>query len=93
MPNDKTLMCAPADSPTTVAGSSFDRSCSECGQKVMISPSGQRVLSENPDMLVVCMACVMPKIQEHDAISLTSDPVSVAHELAQTKPNMYRNRN
>jgi hypothetical protein len=32
--------------------------CSQCGFEVGIYPSGQKVLKENPDAVIICQICI-----------------------------------
>lgn len=51
------LVCAAANSPLTVRGSSFNRRCSACQVQVMIAPSGERRLRAEPEIIIVCLGC------------------------------------
>jgi hypothetical protein len=53
------LVCAPADSPWTVAGATFDRVCSECSGHVMIWPTSAEIFREFPDVKIVCATCFL----------------------------------
>ncbi len=41
----------------TIPGSTFDRECSECRRRVMLSPQGQKVLDAQPSIELICLPC------------------------------------
>ena len=45
------LVCALADAALMVAGSTFDRACSQCKARVMVPPSGRAALARDPTMV------------------------------------------
>lgn len=49
--------------PKSVAEGSIEKNCSLCGTPVFLSQSGQKMLAEVPDLMLVCMPC-MPKLQQ-----------------------------
>jgi hypothetical protein len=55
-----TLLCAPANAPFKVRGSSFDRVCSRCRKPVMLAPTGQKLLKKHPRAKIVCTQCLKP---------------------------------
>ena len=65
--------------------------CAECGQGVGIYPTGQRALSHNPGMTIMCSVCAL---KEYDGRDL-AEPVEVrpagrwdeiAQEFRDSKP-------
>ncbi len=55
------LMCALADAPLKVPGSAFKLTCSQCGRRVMVAPSGQKFLKAHPLARIECIECVAKK--------------------------------
>jgi hypothetical protein len=87
------LICAPADSPLTVPGSTFDHSCSRCRRKLMMAPSGQAFLKEHPEAEMLCHPCYV-KIQEPDDEHHLAGPAEqIADELLASVPNPRLRRN
>jgi hypothetical protein len=88
------LVCQLADHPLTVAGSTFDRECCECHRHVMIAPSGQARLAAEPHRLVICIVCILPKLEQEPAD--TEVEISLGDletELKRVIWNMRRHRN
>lgn len=90
MDNDELyIACAPADAPRVIPGSVFTHKCYRCDQSVVMAPSGQKMLAENPEAKVICAFCVY------------DGPAGVAFVLEEAKaelargsvPNMRRYRN
>ncbi len=91
-------MCAHADSEMTVAGSVFDKSCSVCGRRVMVAPTGQRFLAEqatsDDPVQIVCGICYMNDISDPDVETMLCRPIEEHVEEAKTfEPNRRRDRN
>jgi DNA-directed RNA polymerase subunit RPC12/RpoP len=89
-PEPVTLICAPADALWTVPGSTFDRTCARCGRKVMIAPSGQRILREYPDAVIRCETCI-PRDATFELAAGT--PKEALREARTMQPNLRRLRN
>ena len=90
------LVCAMADQPLAIRGAIFTRLCSQCGSRVMIAPSGQRLLSLHPDLPLLCLNCYVASADLTDAenrLALADDPKIIRHELNQAIPNPWRKRN
>jgi hypothetical protein len=85
------LVCAPADAPWTLPGSTFDRVCSLCGRKVMITPEGLKLLAARGGRMdVICGACFEPRAGE--VVSITP-PEEIREMIARRVPNFRRYRN
>lgn len=55
------LICQRAlEMRVVVPGTSFDRKCAKCGHHVGIALSGQRVLAERADTIIICNRCFHP---------------------------------
>jgi hypothetical protein len=102
MNDDKLLLfCQPADSLWTVRGSTFSRCCSDCGQRVMISPAGGKMIAANAAVTVVCISCGLARAEGQDCKTafvaadgkMTDDPKQVTPQLKEVIPNMRRYRN
>ena len=90
----KVLLCALADSPKTIAGSSFDQTCSICHRRVMISPSGQRRLKTTEGIIIVCTECA--KTTPHNPVGFqiaASGEEELQREFEKVIPNPWRERN
>lgn len=91
------IICALADCPFTVPGSSFEHSCKQCGTRVMMAPSGQAYTKRKGlKFKILCYHCGMKYMAKHgDEIEpqLANDPEEIRRELANAKPNPWRNRN
>jgi len=48
-----------------LGSAAFD--CSSCGEKVILSPSGQAMLKEHPDASILCVQCALKQWQEEGA--------------------------
>jgi hypothetical protein len=98
--DEHVIVCERADAAMTVAGSKFDRRCVECGELVMIAPSGQALLRSRPNSKVLCLPCFLPlahtakEARFIDADGTLTDDVRVAaQQLRGVIPNMRRRRN
>jgi hypothetical protein len=84
-------------------GSSFDHKCSKCAARVMIAPSGQRVLKQraaeqlvksSPELSILCIACfLLERATNDDEILLAAGVDEIAAELNASVPNCWRERN
>ena len=83
------LVCMPATAQQTIPGSSFDRYCSRCRRRVMISPHGQERLKAKPTMVILCVDCIPPDAEFH----LCASPKETAQALRTSIPNLWRVRN
>ena len=92
---DIVLICIAADAPLTVAGSSFNRVCSECSTRVMVAPSGRRMLAAHPAATILCTDCFAKRhgIQPDDVAELAAQPEELSAEMKAAIPNPYRSRN
>lgn len=92
MKQPDTIVCALADHPTMVAGSSFEHSCGTCGRRVMIAPSGQRALKQWP-MRIICVRCAVAQVKASGEPVTAQLPEDFFDELDAEVPNTRRNRN
>ena len=89
------LICARADSPLIVRGSTLDKTCGLCGARVMMAPSGQAVLKEKPDIMIICASCFGTadfgdrKIEIQPACGMDQ----LKAEVSSAMPNTWRRRN
>lgn len=87
------LICARATESLTIRDSNFDRKCFHCGERVMIAPSGQRVLAEvQPTPTIICLQCSF-QIKEPRLDTWAASPEEMAAERRNAIPNLYRRRN
>ena len=97
LPEDAVLLlCARADSPRTIPGSRFDLHCWICRKRVMIAPSGQKVLKRYGErcVRVTCAICAAEHfeaeiIRGHNI----NDWDEQIRELRTAGPNTWRERN
>ena len=81
-----------ADAPTVVHGSVFNKTCSECGERVMVAPSGQELLKCHPKAKILCTACFRPT--PGDIVqSAAKTMAEIRAEVRAAHPNPWRNRN
>jgi hypothetical protein len=92
MSDDIYVLCAPADSKYYVPGSDFTHTCSKCGRRLMLAPTGQAFLKKNPHAKLVC-PCSADVILHAKSLGLTVPRDQMLDELMTTKPNPHRNRN
>lgn len=50
------------------------RKCASCGYVVAVYPSGQRVLKEHPDTVLICSVCKTPGKDTHLAPGAEIEP-------------------
>lgn len=88
------LITVRADAPLAGAGATFDRFCSRCKNRVMISPTGQRALREKPDLAIICMNCYLGAEKEFPVVMRYPGTMEeLKHDLATAQPNPWRTRN
>lgn len=89
------LVCARATKEVTISGSSFNRTCGVCGERVMIAPSGQRLLRDRPGTPVVCEDCVRAAggLKPEDEVVLPDERHVIRRELDQIEINNWSKRN
>jgi hypothetical protein len=87
------LVAMNADCPRMVPGSIFNRQCSTCGGKVMIAPSGQKYLRQNPHAEIMCYRCYRRSDEDFQFSGLAAEPETIVHEMNSSVPNMRRYRN
>lgn len=91
---DEFLVCALADAEYSVSGSSFDKHCTKCNKRVMVSPSGQNMLKSHPSLHIVCNTCARPVLDEPTtAVGLAGTPEEFIRDLKNQRPNLWRGRN
>jgi hypothetical protein len=77
-----------------VPGSVFDRVCAACGRQVMIAPSGQKILREQPCAVIRCGPCFEKKEDPEMTIEFASGTFEeMDRERKSARPNLRRNRN
>ena len=87
------LVCAYADSPMVIPGSTFDRVCCECSRRLMVSPAGRRELARVPTLKTVCWYCAkIPPVMALDHAEFVAQE-AMLREAATAVPNMRRYRN
>jgi hypothetical protein len=85
------LICAPADAELTVPGATFNRVCSKCSRRVMLSPTSERVFKEFRKVMLVCSSCFFKgPIEGPILIRQTEEQVA---EMRTCIPNLWRRRN
>jgi hypothetical protein len=92
MNESRIFICAPATGDLMVTGTSFDRVCSKCNQRVMVSPSGQARLKAEPAAVIICLKCFKPPAR-YDAELSAGTREGLAAELATIQPNTWKDRN
>lgn len=92
MSEENYLVCAPADSPSTIPGSIFTHVCAKCKRRVMLAPSGQAHLKIHPDTVTICFHCI-PRKANHQGFTTAAPAETLAAEILSATPNLYRNRN
>lgn len=92
MTEPQIIVCAPADGPFVVAGSTFDHVCCTCSERVMMAPSGQEIIRQNPETTILCIGC-FSKLQFDGQIQPATDFAQILREMASARPNPWRGRN
>jgi hypothetical protein len=95
MSKPATLVCARADARFTIAGSSFDRCCSRCNQRVMLSPSGKVYLERYTEAQLICTDCIIAEAgtKPVKTLGLAAPDDVAADELTRIVPNTWGLRN
>lgn len=92
-PEPVLLICALADAAVVVPGSSFEHVCAECGRRVMVAPSGQKVLKQFSSMPTIsCMDCA-PVDWLRQPLEFIGTVEEIASEVHNARPNKWRERN
>ena len=78
------------DIENVVSGSNSSRKCSRCGSRVFTAPSSERLLQQNPNLLIVCHPCVAG--EDHEIVNPEPLPEQI-EELQTLRPNTQRGRN
>lgn len=91
-PDDLLLVCMRATAPFTVPGSDSSRSCSECGARVMIAPSGQSMLKAHPRARLICVRCFRSNLRPEDVVGVP-DLDATLEEMQRAVPNLWKERN
>ena len=90
------VVCALADVEMTVPGAVFDRVCSKCARRVMIAPSGQRMLEAHPGAAIssiICMVCFVDLASAGKVWDIIEPTDEQMEELKGAIPNVRRERN
>ena len=69
-----------SDGASPVPGNVTTHTCSECGERVNVSPASQAALAADPEIEIVCMYCFVPQPGDTACVS----PASLA-EFARWK--------
>jgi hypothetical protein len=93
MSEQVTLVCALADAPLVVRGSTFSHRCSKCARAVMVAPSGQRLLRNRPGTKVVCDKCMLATMAADQKLAIAGSVEEVLDEARNAEPNHRRQRN
>lgn len=88
------LVCALATSEWVQPGSTFDRHCADCGERLMLSREGQAFLADSPGIETVCEDCAAVRM-DSDENPIIALPTIEEIERAQREaiPNFWRKRN
>lgn len=89
MPDDlrDVLVCARADAPAIVEGTTFDHVCAGCGCALLTAPSSQRMLREHPGLETICSTCFMIKCGPGCIVRGAVSGRELSAEIATKKPN------
>ncbi len=87
------LVCEYADAPLAVAGTVFSHTCIRCGARLMVAPTGQRILREHPKFATLCKVCYARDTTVPDHGYLAGTPEEIAQECISARPNPRRTRN
>jgi hypothetical protein len=89
------IVCMDANAPFAVRGCDFSHCCVTCGRRVMIAPSGQRVLVQWPEISILCVECFrsIPGIEETVKSITFTEPGELATEMQGFGPNLFGRRN
>lgn len=86
------LVCAPADAPRVVRGTVFCHKCMRCGLRLMMAPSGQKMLQREPEIEIICCYCYALDQTPH-ACELAAPFEEILRERRTSMPNFWRKRN
>lgn len=91
----RVLICVRATQPWMTEGTVFDKLCSQCGMRVMVSRSGQYTLETVEGVEIVCDTCILPMIAEHDDVTFTpaGRPGQVREDFKNVRVNTWKERN
>jgi hypothetical protein len=84
------LVCALADAPLTVSGSSFKHHCSKCHRRVMVAPSGMQLLRERRELAILCLTCFR-RLKNPQLGDLNAE--QIAEAMQPSVPNSWKERN
>lgn len=86
------LVCAPADAPRIVPGTVFRHKCARCGLRLMMAPSGQKMLKRKPNIEIICCYCYQLDRAPHTC-ELAAPFEEIQRERQSSMPNFWRRRN
>ena len=86
MSDEKVMVCARADEPMMAASSSFSK-CGACGFSVMIAPTGQRFIQQNPETQLLCLSCYAANPITADEYALSAPVDDIVAEIRAAVPN------
>lgn len=95
------IICATADAKYMALGSTFDRRCARCAERVMLAPSGRKVAINTPGAEIICSACFALDLRDRKArktaapikIQIAAELEVILGEIRDAVPNPYRVRN
>jgi hypothetical protein len=92
---DKVLVCMRADAEYTTRGSKFDSRCARCNARVMVAPTGQRLLRKNKSVKIICEGCLEAFVAgDPYKVALPAPAEEFLQEFHEGQiPNPNRNRN
>jgi transposase len=85
-----------ADSEFCTVGTKHDYFCANCGARVMLAATTQRLLKGHAGAQIVCTACmasILPHLPEGTQGELAASPEEIAREISGAIRNPYRTRN
>lgn len=88
------LVCMRANAPIVVPGSIFDRRCGKCGERVIIAPSGQRLLARKA-LKIHCWPCYRQAAEkgEVETVGFAANADEIRRETRSGVPNFWSTRN
>jgi len=96
MTDDRILVCMLAKQALFVtAGWKPEHKCGDCGEYVVVAPSGVAMLKQYPTTRILCLACLhmeYPTI-EPVGVELAGPVEQIVEEVRTAVPNTWRERN
>lgn len=92
MPEQKTLICTRISDKGYVTPGSLPGRCSECGERVVISPSSWLIMADSPGMILICLHCFPAYLKEHPGPAQAPTPAQ-REEIAEANRFFKERRN